>query len=330
MKVIVIGLGSMGKRRIRLIQKLDSAVDIIGVDSRQDRKKEAAETYGILVEDSLQNAIDRGADCAFVCTSPLSHAGLIHECLKHRLHVFTEINLVDAMYDENIALAKENGCVLFLSSTFLYRDEIKYIQKEVRSANSRLTYAYHIGQYLPDWHPWESYNDYFVGDVRTNGCREIMAIDFPWIYKTFGKVRDVQVRRGRKTSLNINYNDSYLLMLEHENGIQGTVLVDVVSRKAVRNLEIFGEDLYIAWDGTAEGVKKFDIESRQEVRINLYDSVDRQGGYAAFVVENAYTKEIESFFDEIKNGQREAYGFEDDKYVLRLIDQIEGVSREDI
>lgn len=330
MKAIVIGLGSMGKRRIRLIQKLDSKVDIIGVDSREDRKKEAAEVYGIFVVDSLKEAIDRGADCAFVCTSPLSHADLIHECLEHKLHVFTEINLVDTMYDENIALAKENGCVLFLSSTFLYRDEIKYIQEQVRRASSLLTYTYHIGQYLPDWHPWESYNNYFIGDARTNGCREIMAIDFPWIYKTFGKVKDVQVKKNKKTNLNINYNDSYLLLLEHENGIQGTVLVDVVSRKAVRNLEIFGEDLYVAWDGTAEGLKKYDIESGQEVRIELYDDVDRQGGYAAFVVENAYTKEIESFFDEMEKSQSTVYGFEDDKYVLDLIDQIEGVQRGDI
>ena len=37
MNIIVIGLGSMGKRRIRLMKKMKLPVDIVGIDSNQDR-----------------------------------------------------------------------------------------------------------------------------------------------------------------------------------------------------------------------------------------------------------------------------------------------------
>lgn len=35
MKVAVIGLGSMGKRRIRLLKHFDKNIEIIGIDSKK-------------------------------------------------------------------------------------------------------------------------------------------------------------------------------------------------------------------------------------------------------------------------------------------------------
>lgn len=324
MKVIVIGLGSMGKRRIRLIKKYDEKIEILGVDAKEERCEDVEKIYGIKTFSDLKIAVEDGADCAFICTSPLSHADLISFCLKNNLHVFTEINLVAEKYDENIKLAACKNLALFLSSTFLYRDEMAYIQDEVKKAQSALTYSYHVGQYLPDWHPWENYTDYFIGDKRTNGCREIMAIEFPWIYKTFGEIVDVYVRKNKKTKLKTDYNDSYLISVEHENGIQGSILIDVVSRKAVRNLEIFGEDLYLSWDGTAYGLRKYDLENKKEEQVFLYDNVDKQKGYAEFVVENAYFNEIKTFFRKISGKETGKYSFDEDKRILALIDKIEG------
>jgi len=323
-RVLVIGLGSMGKRRIRLLQQINAAFQIIGVDSRRDRCEEVQKTYQIDTYLNLGAAMNQHYDCAFICTSPLSHADLVHSCLEKGMHVFTEINLVADRYAENISLAKQKKLVLFLSSTFLYREEINYIRNAVKDSGSLLSYTYHVGQYLPDWHPWENYSDYFIGSDRTNGCREIMAIDLPWIYKTFGKITDICVKKNKKTGLKTTYNDSYLLLTEHEKGVQGSLAIDVVSRKAVRNLEIFGEDLYLSWNGTADGLKRYDLLSKEEKSVNLYKMIDKQDGYANFIIENAYLNEINAFFLEIKTGQKAEYGFEEDKRILELIDKIEG------
>ena len=72
----------------------------------------------------------------------------------------------DSGYDENIALAKAKDKILFLSSTFLYRKENQSIIEKVHEAQCPLNYIYHVGQYLPDWHPWESYNNYFKMCIR--------------------------------------------------------------------------------------------------------------------------------------------------------------------
>ena len=57
--------------------------------------------------------------------------------------------------------------------------------------------------------------------------------------------------------------------------------------------------------------------------VQLYDAVDKQDGYASFVVENAYKNEIQAFFDEIEGQFTQEYSFVDDRLVLSLIDQIE-------
>lgn len=321
---MVIGLGSMGKRRIRLIQKYNNQIQIFGIDTNEERRKACEKEYNIKAYSTLEDLIDSNEPhCAFICTSPLSHSKLITLCLQRNIHVFTELNLVSDYYDHNIALAEENNLVLFMSSTFLYRDEIRKIKSLVSGADCLVNYTYHVGQYLPDWHPWENYKDFFVGDKRSNGCREIFAIELPWLTDIFGNIVKVDVIKNKISSLNVEYNDNYLVMVQHSTGHKGLFAVDVVSRKAVRNLEIFGEKLYLHWDGSPTGLKQFDYIKKEELQIELYDEIDQLQEYSKFVVENAYFNEIVSFFNAVNGKSKPIYGFEKDKEILKIIDEIE-------
>jgi predicted dehydrogenase len=97
-KIVVIGLGSMGKRRIRLIKEMYPDFKIIGIDGREDRRNEVKDLFDISCYASIPE-VDVAVDCAFVCTSPLSHSAIISECLEREWHVFTELNLVPDDYD---------------------------------------------------------------------------------------------------------------------------------------------------------------------------------------------------------------------------------------
>ena len=115
MRICVIGLGSMGKRRIKLLKLLRSDLIITGIDNNTKRVESVAEEYGIECYSNLSDIVEK-LDCAFVCTPPNLHASIINECLENNLHVFSEINLIDNLYEENMKLAKQKGKVLFLSS----------------------------------------------------------------------------------------------------------------------------------------------------------------------------------------------------------------------
>ena len=325
MRFVVVGLGSMGRRRIRLLNQISKDYEIIGVDSNPKRCEQAQKELSIKTIENLDEAIEKyNPDGVIISTSPLSHAQIINKVLKNECNVFTELNLVSDMYDENIELAKAKKKVLFLSSTFLYRDEIKYIQEKTKEYSGSINYNYHVGQYLPDWHPWESINDYFVGDKKTIGCRELFSIELPWLIKTFGEIDSYKVLSSKNTELSINYNDNYLLLIKHKNGNKGVLAVDVVSRKAVRNLEIYGENLYLTWDGTPNGLSYYDYDEKKEVSIDFYDNgIDKQEGYASFVIENAYRNELETFINLINAKGGALHTFEEDFEVLSIIDNIE-------
>lgn len=121
MNILVVGLGSMGKRRIRLLKRFNEVSLIIGVDGREDRRKEASEQFGINAFADIEDVFisHQYVDAAFVCTSPLSHNSIISKLLDYGLHIFSEINLVNDGYKSNINKAKEKESNPFFVIYFL-------------------------------------------------------------------------------------------------------------------------------------------------------------------------------------------------------------------
>lgn len=322
MKVLVIGYGSMGRRRIHLYKQLDPEAQFICVDSNPERIKQI-EKEGHIAYKKLDDAIKEKPDLAFVSTSPLSHASIIPILLQNKINTFTEINLSSKNYDEMIRLTKENNVKLFLSSTMMYKKQIQIIKEIIQKETQPLTYIYHIGQYLPDWHPWESYKNFFIGKKESNGCREIYAIQLPWIIDTFGEVERVSKVSQKLTNLEIDYNDSYITTFEHNNGSRGVFVVDVVSRVATTYLEVIGENVHISWDGSNDGLRIYNITKKKVEAITAYENLEHNENYAANIVENTYLDEIKDFITYVQNDTEPKWSIQKDYYILDLIDKIE-------
>ena len=324
MKALIVGLGSMGKRRIRLLKGIDPSIEIIGVDTWDERRAQVEE-MGHKTFTSIAEAAQEKPDVAFVCTAPLSHYAILKELLTYKINSFTELNLVKDGYEELMALAKANDTVLFLSSTMLYRGEINFILDEVKKYDKPVSYIYHIGQYLPDWHPWESYKNFFVGNKRTNGCREIFGIEMPWLIEAFGKVSDVYSVSNKVTDLDIDFDDRYFVTLTHENGTRGVIMVDIVAPKAVRNLEVMGEGLHLFWEGNPKALYKFNTETKEKEFINTYETFEHDSRYSDNIVENAYVDEMQNFLNVVQGKEEPKYSYEKDLYTISIMDRIEGI-----
>ena len=331
MRLLVIGLGSMGKRRVKLLLKYYPDFPVCGVDTNSERRTQTRGLFHINTFEDIHSAISsEKPDAALICTSPESHGTLILDCIKRGLHIFCEINLIQEQYEEILNQADLNNIKLFLSSTLLYRKEIEIIKYHVIKQKSKVNYRYHVGQYLPDWHPWENNRDFFVWNKSTNGCREIFAIDLPWIIKTFGKVKSLTVLKDNISSLGIKYPDNFIVVMEHENGNKGVFIADIVSRVAVRDLLVYSEGLHLVWNGTPSGLHQYNIEKKVMEKIATYSEIEKDPRYADSIIENAYLEELKVFIDKVTEGlNNERYTFEDDRYTLRLIDRIEGIEVEE-
>lgn len=172
-----------------------------------------------------------------------------------------------------------------------------FIKKEVEKNHFKGSYRYHIGQYLPEWHPWERYQDFFIGQPRTNACREIFAIELPWLTEVFGAICSVKVVHKKASRLEIDFDDLYQVVLEHESGVLGNLIVEVISPSTVRKLEILGEGFYIEWKGSPETLKCYRPDTKKIEEVYLYQDVEHTEGYSSFVVENAYYDELVNFIE---------------------------------
>ena len=79
----------------------------------------------------------------------------------------------------------------------------------------------------------------------------------------------------------------------------------------------------MTWDGTPTGLNEYDFENKVDRNISLYETVDKQDGYASFIIENAYQNELETFINLTYGKGSAEYTFEEDFKVLAVIDEIE-------
>lgn len=323
MKALIIGYGSMGKRRQRLLKRLVPDIRI-GVIEMQGGRQQQAINDGCNVYAGLDEALPAGPDIAFLCTSPGHHAEFIRKLVDAGVHTFTELNLLDKDYDKIIARSKETGTKVFMSSTMLYDRRIEIIDSYVKSSKKPLTYIYHVGQYLPDWHPWERYQDFFAGKKETNGVREIYAVQLPWIIHTFGEIIEVVSNAHKISGLEIGFHDSIVANFKHANGNIGVFAADVVSRKAVTDLEVIGEDIHLFWHGHNDDLFVYDAQTKQMQQITAYPSIEHADGYSDNIIEDRYLDEVKDFLDFVSGKAVPRYSLEKDQYTLSLIDMIEG------
>lgn len=322
MRALIVGYGSMGRRRIRIIKELIADVAIICVDSNPVRQEEA-KGAGYKVYGHLSQIMAEKPDIAFVCTPPGHHAEIILYLVNAGIHVFSELNLIDDYYEEIHERSLIKDVKVFMSSTLLYDRQIEEIGKTVRAVSKPLTYIYHVGQYLLDWHPWESYKDFFIGQKETNGVREIFAIQLPWIIDVFGKIDTLSAFGQKCTELDIEFDDSITVNIKHKNGTIGVFVADVVSRKTTTSLEIIGEDLHLFWNGHNDDLFIYDLQAKQLRNIQGYESEVHVEGYADTIIENQYKDEVRNFLDVVYKGAKPRYSLKQDKYTISIINQIE-------
>lgn len=305
------------------MQAMEDTPEIVGVNRSAERRAQAEKELGIKAYATLSEAIaEVKPQAAFICTAPASHGPTVLECIDAGLHVFMEINLLGGWYAEASAKAMKRGVKLFISSTPVYRREMRYVADVVRG--EPVNYLFHCGQYLPDWHPWEDYHGFFAAKKETNGCREILCVELPWIEKAFGKIESVQVMSGKLTSLDIDFPDHYMISIKHKGGSKGMYCQDIVSRKGLRRLEVFSEKLHVFWEGTPDSLSTYDLGTKSLKPVMLYDDVVQDARYNANIIENAYADEIRAFFDYVQKGIVPPYTFEEDAHTLSVVDEIEG------
>ena len=255
MKLLIVGLGSMGKRRARLTKGIDDAIQIIGVDTAEGRRDEAK---NLGLADAAYATIAEAVaaehpDAALVCTAPLSHAAVIGELLDNDLPVFTELNLVSDGYAENMAKAAAKTCRCFSPRRCCTAARRSILN--VRSLNlaSLSTISTTSGSTCPTGIPGKITRISSSATPAPAACGRFSASTCPGCSMPSAMWNPSPCRRTPLSDLGLPYPDSVTLLLRHKGGVQGVLAADVVSRKAVRSFECFGDGIHPFLGGQPQG-----------------------------------------------------------------------------
>ncbi len=327
-KYLIIGLGSMGKRRIRCLKRMGiSSENIIGIDVRDDRCKEAKEKYDISVVKDEKEVDFSEIEAVIVSLPPDRHFLGVEIAFKNRKPVFVEASVVL----EDVKKIKENNkqnIFVAPSCTFTYHPMIKQIKEIVKSGKygKVCNFSYHSGQYLPDWHPWETVNDYYVGNRETGGAREIVPFELTWIVDTLGLPKAIKGYYRKTTDLGCDIEDSYVCAIDYEDMV-GSLLVDVVGRNSARNLIINFEEAQLQWRWDNRKIEIYEAATGAWTYINQNDEI-HEAGYNVNIGENMYIEELSAFLRGIENRTEYPNTIEKDIEILQLLNDLERSDKE--
>jgi predicted dehydrogenase len=284
MKFLVIGLGSMGKRRIRCLKELGYE-DIIGFDLKEERN------YFVDIQTFIKfsDAMKEKPDVFLICTPPNHHFQYMDYAIRYNIPCFVEASVcIGGMRN---LLEKDINHLIHPSATMRFNWAIKDIHNFMKKWQEITYFDYYCSSWLPDWHPNEDILDFYVSKKETGACREIVPFELEWLIWVFGRIKKIK-SIIKNTNLFGEIDDIYEILIEFESGIIGHVRIDVVSR--------FGKG------------------GRRELMLNG----DTSYKWTIYIEEEIYIEEIKHFIESLETKQYH-YSLQDDIKVLELLKQIE-------
>lgn len=320
MKFLVIGLGSMGKRRIRNLQYLGFS-EILGYDLREDRRQEAENKYGIK---TIANLETLNVDAFIISVPPDQHHIYMLKAVELNMPCFVEASVVDYSFNELITLSENNNVFIAPSSTMYFHPAIKKIKSIIEEQVIGLptSISYHSGQYLPDWHTYEKVKDFYVSQKETGGAREIVPFELTWLTKIFGFPSSVFgcVKKTIEIEGAELIDDTYVGVLDYESFIL-TLTIDVTSRVATRKLLINGSKGQLLWDWDNNFISVYTPDCGWN---NMeFEMLAAEEGYNKNITEQMYIDELSCFIAGIADSQIYINNLPNDHAVLKILYAIE-------
>lgn len=326
MRVLVVGLGSMGKRRVRNLHA-NGVTEVAGYDVRPDRLEEAVALYGVAAFGGLDEALNEyQPDAIVISTGPRHHMDVAFKALDLGIPAFIEASVTDAARILELDIrARAAGVLMAPSCTMRFFPGPKIVKDLiVRGVIGRpLAFNYQTGQWLPDWHPWEHIQEFYVSDRETGGCREIVPFELTWLNDVFGDARPIACSKRKASYMDAEIDDVYQCLFGYPGGLVGTITVEVLSRpNSCRDLRVTGSEGSIVLSADEGTVRYCNLEDPTWTVITL-DAGTVESGYIN--PEEPYREEISRFLQAATSGDHSIFpnNLVDDAAILQVLVELE-------
>ena len=268
MKVSLVGLGSIGRRHMGNLALLAEELGITEIrcyDNDHNRLELACSRYSDLIapKRDLVSTVEE-TEAVFICVPTAFHLRLIQEIRNYnnQLHIYLEKPIshglagCEELVYEQIKLGKALAVGYMLPNHPL----VNQIEAVIKSnqLGRILSVRAESGFYLPNWHPWENYQDFYMSSKYSGGGALLdSSHEINYLQWLFGDIVEVSGYLGTVSELEITSDDLALGILKFANGIIGQLQLDLLQFDESRQCKIIGEAGVLIADFTKNELKSF-------------------------------------------------------------------------
>ena len=259
-------------------------------------------------------------DALIISTPPDQHLEYCLAAVEAGIPFFVEetVMLDPEALNPLLAALAARPVVAAPSCTMRYHPAAKYIKAVLESGEIGRALAFHGAclSYLPDWHPWERMEDFYVASRVSGGGREMAIFDIDWLEWAFGTVTSVMADVDQIDAFPVDIDDTFHMLLRFAKGIAGAFTVSLAFPVGGRSLEISCEKGQIIWDGRIHKVSVYDVTDGKWQ--HFMETSSRDHSY-----DRMYVEEIDHFLQAVRGETTYVRDMRDVKRLLEVLCAIE-------
>ena len=292
-KFLIVGGGSMGKRRIRCLLANEVAADQVRlVDLREDRRAEVWAKHQVACFEHIEQGLTWEPDVVLVSVPGAYHVPVCLAALEAGKHVFCEVPLSTNLegIDQLVTLAAEKQLVVAPGCDWAFNPLNQQVRSWLRDPAFGKPLFCHViqGSYLPDWHPYEDYRSFYASHQAMGGGNlDMIAQDLTLLYwLTEDRMGHVYCQGNQLSELEVEGSDYHQILANATNGMALTMQFDLIQRIHKYEIRI------VSKQGTIE---LGPASSRRYLAAT--DRWDELTAAQDFDYEQCYVREIRTFLD---------------------------------
>jgi len=269
-RVLIVGLGSIGKRHLRLARKLLPNADIRVL---RHRVSAMVPEYANGCFSHVNEAIAFSPQIAVIASPATFHMNMALPLAQAGLHLLVEKPLSTSLdgVSELLDACRQNGIVLLTGYNLRFLPSLQHFRASLKEGviGKVLSVRCEIGQYLPSWRPDTDYRLAVSARQELGGGALLeLSHELDYLCWIFGEVVWVKAVLSHQSDLEIDVEDTGHLILgfsPKENGRQliGTVNMDFVRQDSTRLCTVIGESGTLRWNGLTGMVELFEKGAKE-------------------------------------------------------------------
>jgi predicted dehydrogenase len=315
MKILIAGMGSIGRRHFRNLLALGERDILLYRTHRATLPDD--DLAGFPVETDLRSALAHKPDAVIVTNPTALHLDIAIPAAQCGCHLLLEKPISHSMarVDELVNAVEQNDVKVLVGFQFRFHPGLRQVKKllDEGTIGTPLSARAHWGEYLPNWHPWEDYRLGYAARPDLGGG-VVLTLSHPLDYLRWllGEVESISALTSNK-GLGMPVEDLAEITLRFTAGTIASLHLDYDQRPPSHTLEIMGTNGTIRWDN-ADGMTRLSYVGTDDKTSPWQDFAPPEG----FERNWMFMDEMRHFRDIIHGKARPVCNLQDGIHALRL------------